>query len=438
MSLGGYGVDDQSHVVAFALAEDEEWRIGRPLQRRVLDHEVHALDRLPVEVKPSPLNAPAGVSLGARQAAGHQHVDHLQSRRHPRARHPALRHLRNLLARSGAFAEQRLARLDRLLGRWLAVYGAGYLPGQRPLGRAVAGVARLLRHHGRDAVEGQKGEELEVALDVAVVGIDPELVEVVRAGAFRIEPDVSCFALSELGSGGGGDQGKDQAVHLPPFAPFHQVAAGRDVAPLVAAADLKLAALRTEQVQVVVGLDQHVAEFGVGNAGLHPALDRVLLEHVADREMLAGVAQKVHQADAPQPVGVVPHSRRVGPLEGEEPGELLTDALCVAIDLLEVHHRALGPLAARVADHAGAATHQRDRDMAVPLQPGQPHHRDHVADVERVGGGIEARVGDDGAGAEPLVEAGRDVLNEAARGQQFEKIGHRRQSYPLETGLATG
>ncbi len=154
--------------------------------------------------------------------------------------------------------------------------------------------------------------------------------------------------------------------------------------------------------------------------------------------MLAGVAQELHQPDVAQPVGVVEESGRVGSFERQEPRELSADALGVAVDLRELHDRPFGALSARIADHAGAAAHQGDGGMPVPLQPGQPHHRDQVADVQRIGRGIEADVGGDGTLAQSLGEAGGGVLDEATGVEQLEKIGHRRKSYPLERCLATG
>ena len=123
------------------------------------------------------------------------------------------------------------------------MYRGGHLAGQHPLRLAPAGLRRVLGHRGGDPVEREEGEQLEVALDVAVVGIEPELVEVVGAGALGVEPDVAGLALAELGARGGRDERKDQAVHLPALALAHQLSARGDVAPLVAAAHLQLAAL---------------------------------------------------------------------------------------------------------------------------------------------------------------------------------------------------
>ena len=52
-------------------------------------------------------------------------------------------------------------------------------------------------------------------------------------------------------------------------------------------------------------------------------------------------------------------------------------------------------LAARVADHAGAAARQRDRCVAEALQARQRDQRDGVADVQAVGRGVEAVVDGD-------------------------------------------
>ena len=52
------------------------------------------------------------------------------------------------------------------------------------------------------------------------------------------------------------------------------------------------------EVGEVVGLQEHVAELGEREPALEPDLDRVLGEHVRDREVLAGVAQEVDQRRA--------------------------------------------------------------------------------------------------------------------------------------------
>ena len=74
--------------------------------------------------------------------------------------------------------------------------------------------------------------------------------------------------------------------------------------------DLELHAHRPVQVPVVGGLQEHVAELGEREPAPHPPLDRVLGEHVRDREVLPDVAQEVEHRDLAQPVEVVHHGRR--------------------------------------------------------------------------------------------------------------------------------
>ena len=51
------------------------------------------------------------------------------------------------------------------------------------------------------------------------------------------------------------------------------------------------------QIQKVIRLQQHVAEFGEGNTvfPLKTHLDRVLADHIIYREMLADISQEIHQ-----------------------------------------------------------------------------------------------------------------------------------------------
>ena len=63
-----------------------------------------------------------------------------------------------------------------------------------------------------------------------------------------------------------------------------------------------------------------------------------------------------------------------------------------ALDLLERQQRTLLRLAARIADHAGAAADERDRRVTEPLQPRETHHRQQRSDVQARRGRIEADV----------------------------------------------
>jgi hypothetical protein len=95
-----------------------------------------------------------------------------------------------------------------------------------------------------------------------------------------------------------------------------QVGAGDDVAPLVGATNLQLAAVALVQLGEVVALQQAVGELGVGDAlvfTLEALLYGFLLDHGIDREVLADVAHELKCAHAAEPVVVVGHDSCIGP-----------------------------------------------------------------------------------------------------------------------------
>jgi hypothetical protein len=80
------------------------------------------------------------------------------------------------------------------------------------------------------------------------------------------------------------------------------------------------------------------------------------------------------------------------------------------------HQLARLVLEGRVADHAGAAAHQRDRAVARLLQPVQHHDLDEPAGMQAGRGRVEADIGRHGLLREQVVEAGfiGDLMDEAA------------------------
>ena len=90
------------------------------------------------------------------------------------------------------------------------------------------------------------------------------------------------------------------------------------------------------QAQEVVGLQEHVAELGVGDAlvrPLEPALDRLLAHHLVHGEVLPHVAEEVKRGQLAQPLAVV-EEEGVGQIE--ELGQLGADALEVPVEHLWV------------------------------------------------------------------------------------------------------
>ncbi len=108
--------------------------------------------------------------------------------------------------------------------------------------------------------------------------------------------------------------------------------------------------------------------------------------------------------------------------------ELGPDAGRVGRDLLGRQERALGPLAARVADPRGAGAEQDDRPVPVRLEQAQHQHADQAPDVEAVGRHVDAVVdGEPLAGQ--LVRQGvvGDLVDQAPPPQLVEHVpGHGR------------
>src|SRR5688572_19027484 len=107
---------------------------------------------------------------------------------------------------------------------------------------ALRGAAlRLLfdcRFEGRDALLGQEGEEFQIFHGIAVLYVEPELIELIGLGQSRVQPDRARLRLAELGSRGRRDQRHYQAVRLASTDATDQVHPGDDVSPLVAATHL--------------------------------------------------------------------------------------------------------------------------------------------------------------------------------------------------------
>jgi len=211
-----------------------------------------------------------------------------------------------------------------------------------------------------------------------------------------------------------------------------------DVAPLVAPADLDGAPLLAEQVQEVVGLQQHVAEFGVGDSRVESGLHGLLLHHDVDREVLADVAQEVHQALLYQPVGVVEHERaRVLRVEVQQPSHLVALAVHVVPDLVLGEERPLGLLTAGVTDHARATAHQYDRLVAVELKVPQQNERHQISDLQARCGGVEAGVHRPWPLGHMTLEVRRGVRHQPAGLELGEEARHGAESYEKPQPLAS-
>ncbi len=145
--------------------------------------------------------------------------------------------------------------------------------------------------------------------------------------------------------------------------------AGDDVAPLVGPADLQRAAVPLVQFDVVVGLQEHVAELGVGDAfAVEAPANRVPVEHDVDGEVFADVAQEFDGRELRGPGDVVFDDRaRRRAVEVDESLELTPDPvgpLRHGVRGVEVAFTRV----ARIPDHARGAAREHDRPVPGALE----------------------------------------------------------------------
>ena len=179
------------------------------------------------------------------------------------------------------------------------------------------------------------------------------------------------------------------------------------------------------ETQEVVGLQQHVTELGVGDALLRPleaGPDRILGHHLIDREVLPDVAQELDGRDGAQP-GAVVEEEGVG--EVEELAQLGSDAVEVGVEHLPGQHGAFVGPATRVPDQPGGPSGQGDGPMAGQLEAAQGAELEQAADVQAVGGRVEADVD----GEAPRVESRRKrgvghLMDQAAKDEVLRERGH--------------
>jgi hypothetical protein len=173
---------------------------------------------------------------------------------------------------------------------------------------------------------------------------------------------------------------------------------------------------------------KHVVEFEEGQrlVAIQAHAHRIHGQHAVDREMPPDVAQERDVAQFVEPVGVVDHQRRfLAAREIEEGREIGADPREVFRDGRVGQQFPRFVPARRVADPGRAAAHQRDRLLPGALQPAQHHDLHQAADMQGVGGAVEADIADDaprrGEGVEPL--GIRDLMDEAALLEDAQQIG---------------
>ena len=269
-----------------------------------------------------------------------------------------------------------LTRVDPL-GRAPAVGPLRDRRGPARAGRAAAlRGGRVLGLELLDPAPVEEGEPAQVDADVAVVGVDPVLVEAVRRGQGRVEPDrVAGLALAELRARRREQERVGQAVGglglavRPAGRPPDQLEAGGDVAPLVGAAALQLDAVRATEVGEVGRLEEHVAELGEREPLARRAWTESLSSMYGIVKCFPTSRRKSRSRTSPSQSRLFTTSACAGPgCEVEVARELVPDGVDVRLDGRPIEERPLAGAARRVADHPGRAADEGDRLAAGPLE----------------------------------------------------------------------
>ena len=113
--------------------------------------------------------------------------------------------------------------------------------------------------------------------------------------------------------------------------------------------------------------------------------------------------------------------------------EAAADAGHVGGDLLAGEKLPGLVLAGGIADARRAAAHQHQRPMAVALQQAEDHDLHQAADMQAVGGAVEADIGGDGAGPQRRVQPfGVGALEDEAA------LGGLVQEFAVDHGARSG
>ena len=288
----------------------------------------------------------------------------------------------------------------------------------------------MLGYERVDSLLVEVGEYLDVLLSLCVADVEPELVESVRSGASRIEPDVSALGLAELLAVALGDEWAGEAVAFCVVAEcaVDKLCAGGHVAPLVVATELQAHAVLLILVEEVVALEQLVCELcerkTVASFAVETLLHAVLSHHVVDGDVLANLASEVEEGEVLHPVVVVDELClvRLCAVEVEELRNLLLDSLLVVVEGSSVEQVALLALARGVANHTGSTAHEQVGLVTATLQVAQHHDTTEVTDVERVGCRVGAQIRRHHVGIEILLSAGHNLREHTAPAQFFNEI----------------
>ena len=225
---------------------------------------------------------------------------------------------------------------------------------------------------GVDLFNAHKCEELQEAVNVGIRSVNPELVEFVRAGFLRIQPDCAAFSFTKFGAVCFGDQRNGQAKHLILMQTTGQVDTRSDVTPLVRTTNLQHHTVLFVQTGEVITLQQVVGKLSERNPlifTVETLLNRFFVDHLVNGEVFANIAQEGQHIHIAEPVIVVRRDSRVfSTVEIEERGNLLADFVHPFLNSFFGVQLTLSSFEARVANQTRRAAYQRNRLVARLLE----------------------------------------------------------------------
>ncbi len=180
-------------------------------------------------------------------------------------------------------------------------------------------------------------------------------------------------------------------------------------------------------------LKQHVTELGVADAGfpiLHASAHTFFGNHLVDREMFADLAQKIEISQRLSPRDIIQQPCRIGlRAEVEEFLELRFNPRHIGCQHFSREQLPLLRFAARIANRAGGPAGEGNGMMAQQLKPAKCKQRNHAADVQAVGCGIEATIERDRSLDKPFGQGFRiGAISQQSSPLKFFQNRHRRKS----------
>ena len=181
-------------------------------------------------------------------------------------------------------------------------------------------------------------------------------------------------------------------------------------------------------MEEIVALEQLVGEFGERHAvaalAVEASLDGVLCHHVVDGNAFTDFACEVKEGVVLHPVVVVHQFCRIRGIafEVEETAELFLDACHIVAQGLLVEEVAFLAFPRGVANHSGCTSYQCQGFVSCTLQVAEHHHATEVADMERIGGRVNAHIGRYHAFVKEFFCSGHHLVEHTAPFQFFYKI----------------